>query len=57
MRIKLLISVASTTWSAVPGDIVDWADDAARAYVAAGYAELVELAPAETPAPPRAKGR
>ena len=57
MRIRLLISVAASTWSAVPGDIVDWADDAARAYVDAGYAEIAGPAPAETPALSRAKGR
>ena len=51
MRIKLLISVAGDTWSNVPGDVVDWADDAAAAYIAAGYAEPVapELAPDAKP--------
>lgn len=59
MKIQLLISVGGTTFSHVPRDIVDWADEAAQAYIDAGYAvAVVEPAPDSAPdARPAKRGR
>jgi hypothetical protein len=49
MRIKLLISVGGISHSHIPGDVVDWPEDAARAYIAEGYAEPAEPEPEAAP--------
>jgi hypothetical protein len=49
MRIKLLISVGGISHSHIPGDVVDWPEDAARAYIAEGYAEPAEPEPEDAP--------
>lgn len=56
MRIKLLISVGGISHSHIPGDVVDWPEDAARAYIAEGYAEPAPPDAADTE-PPAKRGK
>lgn len=57
MRIKLLISVGGVSHSHIPGDVVDWADDAARAYIAEGYAEPAEPDASDSQPPASKRGK
>lgn len=48
MKVKILTSIASATWSYAPGDIVDMPDKQAKTWIKSGLAAPVEERVIET---------
>lgn len=45
MKVKVLTSIASATWSYAPGEIVDMPDDQAKTWIKSGLAAPIETGP------------
>jgi hypothetical protein len=55
MKIKFLLSIASSAWGYAPGQIADIDKDIAEKWIASGIAEAVIEEKPEAPKAPKAK--
>lgn len=47
-KVKILVGIASANWSYAPGQIVELDEKLAKAWIAAGIAEAIDVAPEST---------
>ena len=59
MKVRILTSIASATWSYGPGEIVDMPDEQATTWIKSGLAAPADEKPVETAMvePPEVRGR